>query len=44
MLGGNTDSSMVLLAGAMTPHQFMGFVMDVAKELNRSRLTAATDV
>jgi|GEM_PF-4879117 hypothetical protein len=31
MLGGNTDSSMVLLAGAMAPHQFMGFVMDVAE-------------
>ena len=24
MLGGNTDSSMVLLAGAMTTHQFCG--------------------
>ena len=31
MLGGNTDSSMLLLAGAMTPHQFGGFVMDVAE-------------
>ena len=31
MLGGNTDSSMVLLAGAMAPHQFRGFVMDVAE-------------
>lgn len=31
MLGGNTDSSMVLLAGVTAPHPLMGFVMDVAE-------------
>jgi hypothetical protein len=41
---GNTDSSMVLLAGAKTPHQFVGVVVDVARYGNRSRLTTATDV
>jgi hypothetical protein len=35
---------MVLLAGAMTPHQFVVFVIDVARQLNRLRLATATNV
>ena len=44
MLSGNTDISMVLLADAMTPHQFVVSAMAVARQLNPSSLTSATNV
>jgi len=44
MLSGNTDISMDLLADAMTPHQFVVSAMAVARQLNPSSLTSATNV
>ena len=42
-LSGNTDIPMTLSADAMTPHQYVVTAMDVAAQLNITRLTIATE-
>ena len=42
-LSGNTDSPVTLSADAMTPHQYVVTAMDVAAQLNITRLTIATE-
>ena len=42
-LSGNTDIPVTLSADAMTPHQYVVTAMDVAAELNITRLTIATE-
>ena len=42
-LSGNTDIPVTLSADAMTPHQYVVTAMDVAAQLNISRLTIATE-
>ena len=42
-LGGNTDIPVTLSADAMTPHQYVVTAMDVAAQLNITRLTIATE-
>ena len=42
-LSGNTDIPVTLLADAMTPHQYVVTAMDVAAQLNITRLTIATE-
>ena len=42
-LSGNTDIPVVLSADAMTPHQYVVTAMDVAAQLNITRLTIATE-
>ena len=42
-LSGNTDISMTLSADAMTPHQYVATAIDVAAQLNITRLTIATE-
>ena len=42
-LSGNTDISVILSADAMTPHQYVVTAMDVAAQLNITRLTIATE-
>ena len=42
-LSGNTDISVTLSADAMTPHQYLVTAMDVAAQLNITRLTIATE-
>ena len=40
---GNTDIPVTLSADAMTPHQYVVTAMDVAAQLNLTRLTIATE-
>ena len=42
-LSGNTDIPVTLSADAMTPHQYVVTAMDVAAQLNITRLTIATE-
>ena len=42
-LSGNTDIPVILSADAMTPHQYVVTAMDVAAQLNITRLTIATE-
>ena len=42
-LSGNTDIPVTLSADAMTPHQFVVTAMDVAAQLNITRLTIASE-
>ena len=42
-LSGNTDIPVTLSADAMTPHQHVVTAMDVAAQLNITRLTIATE-
>jgi len=42
-LSGNTDILVTLSADAMTPHQYVVTAMDVAAQLNITRLTIATE-
>ena len=42
-LYGNTDIPVTLSADAMTPHQYVVTAMDVAAQLNITRLTIATE-
>ena len=42
-LSGNTDIPLTLSADAMTPHQYVVTAMDVAAQLNITRLTIATE-
>ena len=42
-LGGNSDIPVTLSADAMTPHQYVVTAMDVAAQLNITRLTIATE-
>ena len=42
-LSGNTDIPVILSADAMTPHQYVVTAMDVAAQLNVTRLTIATE-
>ena len=42
-LRGNTDIPLTLSANAMTPHQYVVTAMDVAAQLNITRLTIATE-
>ena len=42
-LSGNTDSPVILSADAMTPHKYVVTAMDVAAQLNITRLTIATE-
>ena len=42
-LSGNTDVPVTLPADAMTPHQYVVTAMDVAAQLNITRLTIATE-
>ena len=42
-LSGNNDISVTLSADAMTPHQYVVTAMDVATQLNITRLTIATE-
>ena len=42
-LSGNTDIPVTLSADAMTPHQYVVTAMDVAAQLNLTRLTIATE-
>jgi biopolymer transport protein ExbD len=42
-LRGNNDVPVTLSADAMTPHQFVVTVIDVAAQLNLGRLTIATE-
>ena len=42
-LSGNADISVTLSADAMTPHQYVVTAMDVAAQLNITRLTIATE-
>ena len=42
-LGGNTDIPVTLSADAMTPHQYVVTAIDVAAQLNITRLTIATE-
>ena len=42
-LNGNTDIPVTLSADAMTPHQYVVTAMDVAAQLNITRLTIATE-
>ena len=42
-LSGNTAISVTLSADAMTPHQYVVTAMDVAAQLNITRLTIATE-
>ena len=42
-LNGNTDIRVTLSADAMTPHQYVVTAMDVAAQLNITRLTIATE-
>ena len=42
-LSGNTDIRVTLSADAMTPHQYVVTAMDVAAQLNITRLTIATE-
>ena len=42
-LNGNTDTPVTLSADAMTPHQYVVTAMDVAAQLNITRLTIATE-
>lgn len=42
-LNGNTDIPVALSADAMTPHQYVVTAMDVAAQLNITRLTIATE-
>ena len=42
-LSGNTDIPVTLLADAMTPHQYVVTAIDVAAQLNITRLTIATE-
>ena len=43
LMRGNTDIPVTLSADAMTPHQYVVTAMDVAAELNITRLTIATE-
>lgn len=42
-LSGNTDIPVTLSADAMTPHQYVVTAIDVAAQLNITRLTIATE-
>ncbi len=42
-LSGNTDILVTLSADAMTPHQYVVTAMDMAAQLNITRLTIATE-
>ena len=42
LLSGNTDIPVTLSADAMTPHQYVVTAIDVAAQLNITRLTIAT--
>ena len=42
-LSGNADISVTLSADAMTPHQYVVTAIDVAAQLNITRLTIATE-
>ena len=42
-LSGNTDIPVTLSADAMTPHQYVVTAMDVAAQLNITRLSIATE-
>ena len=42
-LSGNTDIPLTLSANAMTPHQYVVTAMDVAAQLNITRLSIATE-
>ena len=42
-LSGNTAISVTLSADAMTPHQYVVTAMDVAAQLNITRLTIVTE-
>ena len=42
-LRGNTDIPVTLSADAMTPYQYVVTAMDVAAQLNITRLTIATE-
>ena len=42
-LRGNTDIPLTLSANAMTPHQYVVTAMDVAAQLNITRLSIATE-
>ena len=42
-LSGNTDIPVTLSADAMTPHQYVVTALDVAVQLNITRLTIATE-
>ena len=42
-LSGNTDIPLALSADAMTPHQYVVTAIDVAAQLNITRLTIATE-
>ena len=42
-LSGNTDMPVTLSADAMTPHQYVVTAMDVAAQLNITRLSIATE-
>ena len=42
-LSGNTDIPVILSADAMTPHQYVVTALDVAVQLNITRLTIATE-
>ena len=42
-LSGNTDIPVTLSADAMTPHRYVVTAMDVAAQLNLTRLTIATE-
>ena len=42
-LSGNTDIPVTLSADAMTPHQYVVTAIDVAAQLNITRLTTATE-
>lgn len=43
LMSGNTDIPVTLSADAMTPHQYVVTAMDVAAQLNITRLTIATE-
>ena len=43
LLSGNTDIPVTLSADAMTPHQYVVTAIDVAAQLNITRLTIATE-
>ena len=43
LMRGNTDIPVTLSADAMTPHQYVVTAMDVAAQLNLTRLTIATE-